>query len=71
MNDDEKFPDLFGFLKCILGCAYISDLRTEPYNIKAKLILEKLDLKKYPNNQVMDIFGYIYGENNNFISTFK
>lgn len=54
--------DIFDFLKHILGCTYISDLRTEPYNTKAKLILERLDLKKYPNNQVIDIFGYIYGE---------
>lgn len=57
LNDD---LDLLGFLKYILGCTYISDLRTEPYNAKARFILSKLNLKKYSLNQLIDIFNYIY-----------
>lgn len=52
--------DLFDFLKYILGCTYISDLRTEPYNAKARLILDKLNLNKYPINQTKDAVNYIY-----------
>lgn len=34
-----KYFDLLDFLKYILGCTYISDLKTENYIIKARLIL--------------------------------
>ncbi len=52
--------DLFAFLKYILGCTYISDLRTNPYNKKARLIISKLDLSRYPQSQINDIVKYIY-----------
>ncbi len=59
MNYDENFSDLFEFLKYILGCTYISDLKIEPYNTKAKLILNDLNLDKYSSNQIYDVFEYI------------
>ena len=62
MNNNNKRLDLLEFLKYILGCTYISDLRTGAYNVKAKLILNFLNLKKYPINQVEDAFEYIYNE---------
>ena len=37
--------DLFEFLKYILDCTYIFDLRTIHYNNNAKLILKQLNLK--------------------------
>ncbi len=59
MNDNNKESDLFEFLKYILGCTYISDLRTKPYNDRAKSILKLLNLNKYPLNQVEEAFEYI------------
>jgi hypothetical protein len=59
MNENH---DLFNFLKYILGCTYISDLRTEPYNTKAKLILERLYLSDYSLNQIRDTLKYISHE---------
>ena len=59
MNNNGKL-DLLEFLKYILGCTYVSDLRQEPYNSKAKLILKQLNLKKYSLHQLADVFEYIY-----------
>lgn len=59
-NVNSKYFDLLEFLKYILGCTYISDLRTEPYNSKARLILQQLNLKYYTLNQVKDAIEYIY-----------
>ena len=65
INKDNKELDLFAFLKYILGCTYISDLKIEPYNTKAKLILNRLNLKKCSLNQLKDIFEYLYGKTKN------
>ena len=54
--------DLLEFLRYILGCTYISDLRTDPYNTKARLILKFLNFKKYPISQIQDAFEYLYDE---------
>lgn len=56
MNDN----DLLEFLKYILGCTYISDLRIESYNYKAKLILSKLDFRNYSLKQITEAYKYIY-----------
>lgn len=52
--------DLLTFIQFIMGCEYISDLRTEPYNVKAKLLLKQLNLNNYSLKQVEDAFKYIY-----------
>ena len=65
MNENNKKSDLFEFLKYILGCTYISDLRTEPYNTKARLILKFLNPKKYSKIQIKDAFEYLYGKTKN------
>lgn len=57
MDDD---LDMLEFLQYIIGCTYISDLRFEPYNKRAKRILEKLDLTNYSLDQVTDVIEYIY-----------
>ena len=54
--------DLLEFLKYILGCTYISDLRNDSYNTKAKLLFKQLKLKKYSLKQIKDAFDYIYSE---------
>lgn len=59
MNEDF---DLLDFLKYILGCTYISDLRTSPYNDRAKLLLKFLKLNKFPPEQVRDAFEYLYNK---------
>lgn len=58
MNDN----DLLGFLKYTLGCTYISDLRIENYNTKAKLILSKLDFRNYSLKQITEAYKYIYSD---------
>ena len=55
-----KELDLLEFLKYILSCEYISDLRKEPYNAKAKLILEKIDIRNFSLNQIKDTIEYVY-----------
>ena len=51
--------DLFEFLKYILGCTYISDLKVNPYRDKAKLILSKLNLNNFSFKQLLDVVQYI------------
>lgn len=59
-NNNNNELDLFELLKYILDCEYISDLKIEPYNTKAKLILSFINLKKFSLNQIKDIFEYIH-----------
>lgn len=51
--------DLFELLRNLLCCTYISDLRTEPYNTRAKLVLKRLNLDSSFSNQVKDVYRYI------------
>ena len=51
--------DLFELLKNLLCCAYISDLKTEPYKEKAQLLLSYLDLHSFSSQQVHDVRNYI------------
>jgi hypothetical protein len=52
--------DLLEFLQHALGCTYISDLQTEKYNKRAKLILEKIDIRNFSLNQIRDAIEYVY-----------
>ena len=54
--------DLLEFLKYVLGCTYISDLRKEPYNTRAKAFFEKLDLTYFSLTQIRDTTEYLYTE---------
>lgn len=56
MNKD---LDLLDFLKYILDCECISDLKTEPYNTKAKLILDKMDYRHYSLNSIKHAIEYV------------
>lgn len=51
--------DLLEFLKYVLGCTYISDLRTEPYNTRAKAFFEKLDLTYFSLTKIKDATEYL------------
>lgn len=51
--------DLFESLKDLLRCSYISDLRMEPYNTQARLIVTHLNLDAYSPNQVNALLSYI------------
>ena len=61
--------DLLEFLQHALSCTYISDLHTGQYNERAKLILEKIDIRNFSLNQIRDAIEYVYStfedENNN------
>lgn len=57
MNEE---MDLLDFLKYVLGCTYISDLRIDTYNNRAKIILDNLDLRYYSLNSIRDAIEYIY-----------
>lgn len=52
--------DLLDILKRNLHCTYISDLRIEPFNSHAKVLLEQMDLGQYTNKQIGDTFKYVY-----------
>jgi hypothetical protein len=54
--------DLLEFLKYVLGCTYISDLRKEPYNTKAKAVFERLDLTHFSLTQIRDTTEYLYAK---------
>lgn len=54
--------DLLDFIKYVLGCECMSDLQTHPYNNRAKLILDKLDLREYSLHQIRDAVEYIYSK---------
>ena len=56
----EKDEDLLDFLKRALDCYYISDLQTEQYNNRAKLILEKLDLRYFSLTAITQALAYIF-----------
>lgn len=51
--------DLFELLRSVLSCQYISDLRVDPYNAKARRLLEHLDLRGYSSNHVSDLYKYL------------
>ena len=57
---DEK--DLLEFLQHTLNCTYISDLHTGQYNERAKLILEKIDIRNFSLNQIRDAIEYVYND---------
>ena len=57
-----KKLDLLDFLKYILDCTYISDLRRNPYINKVKLLLEYLNLKKFSSKEVEDALDYFDNE---------
>ena len=59
-NERKEDADLLELLKHTIGCEYISDLKFEPYNNRAKLILNQLNLDEYPSKQLEDVFEYIY-----------
>lgn len=51
---------LLDFIQFIVGCSYISDLKYEPYNFKAKELLKQLKLNNYPLNEIRDTIEYIF-----------
>ena len=55
----EERMDLFEVLRNMLCCNYISDLRMEPYNQKARFLLCHMDLGKYAPGHVKDVSRYL------------
>lgn len=55
----DEISDLLEFLKYVLGCAYISDLKTKDYKDKAKQILNQLETNEYSSNQIQYVLDYI------------
>jgi len=52
--------DLLEFLQSALRCMYLSALRTETYNGRAKELLNQLALNSFPAHQVRDAYSYLY-----------
>lgn len=50
---------LLEFLGWILGCEFLSDLHFEPYYSKAVILLEKLDLKNYILEEIIEVKQYL------------
>ena len=51
--------NLLEFIQYIVGCEYLSDLRSDIYNDKAILLLQQLDLTQYSFNSVIDAIEYL------------
>lgn len=60
----QKELNLLEFLQYILDCKYISDLKIEPYNSKARFLFEHLDLGHFSLDQIKDAINYIYFNEN-------
>ena len=52
-------PELLEYLQSILRCAYLSDLRREPYNSRAKQLMAQISLAAFPSRQVSDAVQYL------------
>ncbi len=58
--------DMFEYLRKMLGCEYISDLRYEPYKTRAQRLLATVPLEGYPLEVLSDLAEYLYGSKNRF-----
>lgn len=59
MRGDNQLS-LLEFIREVLGCKYISDLRQEPFNNRAKLLWSKLDLSHYSLYEICDASKYLF-----------
>ena len=55
-----KKQSLLDFISYILGCSYISDLKYEPYNTRAKKLLQNIRLRRYKLKEIADAIQYLY-----------
>lgn len=59
--------DLFEEVAHAAGCDYISDMKLQEYNSRAKKILaESIVYKDYSLKELSEIYKYLYGETANF-----
>ena len=56
---NETNEDLLEFIQHIIGCEYISDLRSEDYNERARHLLDKLDHSYYSFDSIKDALEYL------------
>ena len=61
--------DLLESLRELVHCAYISDLRFDPYLEQAKRELQKMDVSHYPLPVLEEGIGYLFGFRCRFSST--
>jgi hypothetical protein len=59
MYDNLHNLELLEFLRYIIGCKNISDLRIEFYNERAKALFDKLNLANYSLTQIEDAIRYL------------
>ena len=52
--------DLLEDIRTIIGCAFISDLRYEPFNDRAKKLISIIDLEAYPFADITDAVAYLF-----------
>ena len=52
--------DLLEVIRQKLHCTYISDLRKEPNNTFARLLLKRINLKKYSPTVLNDAYNYLF-----------
>ena len=58
-NRKNNDPELLEYLQSILRCTYLSDLRMEPYNSRAKQLMAQISLAAFPSRQVSDAYQYL------------
>lgn len=52
--------DLLEDIRTIIGCEFISDLRYEPFNNRARKLISILDLESYPFADITDAVSYLF-----------
>jgi hypothetical protein len=52
--------DLLEDIRTIIGCEFISDLRHEPFNNRARKLISILDLELYPFADITDAVSYLF-----------
>ena len=51
--------ELLEFLRVILGCEFLSDLRFEPYYSKVLMLLSQLKLQNYTVKDINEVKKYL------------
>ena len=60
--------DIFEYLRKMMECQYISDLRYEPYKTRAQKLLITVPLDECPLEALSDLAEYLYGRESGFQS---
>lgn len=58
--------DLLEDVRTVIGCEFITDLRYEPFNDRARKLMAVIDLELYPFPDVLDAVSYLFFSERHF-----